>query len=235
MNFAGILAAGQGKRMGESDLPKQYLKLGKKPIIIHTIEKFIETKKIDEIIIAVPEDFVEYTKQLIEEYFANVTLHIISGGKTRNDTIRNICEFIIKNFEINNNDIIVTHDAVRPFVTKRIIAENIEECKIHNAVDTCIPAFDTIIETKDGINISSIPIRSNMYQGQTPQTFKIRELLETYSKLTKEEKDSLTDAAKIYVLKNKKVKIVIGESYNMKITTTYDLKLANLIYEKLKI
>lgn len=235
MNFAGILAAGKGKRMGENELPKQYLKIGEKPIIIHTIEKFLKTKEIDEIIVAVPEVFFNYTKQLIEEYFDNKRVYIISGGKTRNDTIINICEYILNNFDINNNDIIVTHDAVRPFVTTRIIKENIEECKRHNAVDTCIPAFDTIVEAIDGVNISNIPIRSNMYQGQTPQTFKIRELLKTYSELTKKEKEILTDAAKIYVLKNKKVKIVMGESYNMKITTTYDLKLANLIFEKFKI
>ena len=75
----------------------------------------------------------------------------------------------------------------------------------------------------------NIPIRDYMYQGQTPQTFRVNELMENYNSLTEEEKEILTDAIKIYVLKNKKAQIVKGETFNMKITTAYDLKLANAI------
>ena len=148
---------------------------------------------------------------------------------SRNDTVMEICKYIKENYKINNDDILVTHDAVRPFITQRIIKENIKYAKKYDAIDTVIPAYDTIVESKDNNIISDIPIRDKMYQGQTPQTFKIKELMETYDELTNEEKEILTDAAKIYVLKNKKVKLVMGETYNLKITTQYDLKLANLI------
>lgn len=90
-------------------------------------------------------------------------------------------------------------------------------------------AFDTIVESIDGEFISNIPIRNYMYQGQTPQSFNIKLLMEYYNSLTDDEKNILTDACKIFVMKGSKVKIVPGEVYNIKITTLHDLKLSNAI------
>lgn len=229
MNYAGILAGGIGKRMGRTDLPKQFLMLGKKPIIVHTVEQFLISENIDEIIIAVPSNWLSYTEDIIQKNCNSEKIHIIAGGINRNETIMNICNYITENFDVTSEDILVTHDSVRPFITQRIIKDNIEGCTKYEAVDTVIPAYDTIVESKENNIISDIPIRDYMYLGQTPQSFKIKELMKTYNELTEEEKQVLTDAAKIYVLKNKKVKLVMGETYNMKITTPYDLKLANLI------
>ena len=96
-------------------------------------------------------------------------------------------------------------------------------------MDTVVPASDTIVEAKDGETISDIPIRSLMYLGQTPQTFKAEKFMQVYSSLSNDEKDILTDACKMFVIKQNTVKIVKGESYNIKITTPYDLKMANLM------
>lgn len=233
MNFGGILAGGKGTRMGKTDLPKQFLMLGEKPIIIHTIEQFLISPAIDEIVVGVPENWIDYTKDIIEKYCKDDRIHVIQGGKNRNGTIMNICKYICENFRDEKN-IIVTHDAVRPFVTQRIIKENVEICKKIGAADTVISASDTIVESKDGEIISNIPIRSQMYQGQTPQSFNVEEFIKQYESLTEEEKEILTDATKTYVLKGKKVGLVTGEPYNMKITTKYDLKLANLMLNNLK-
>lgn len=231
MIYAGILAGGIGKRMGKTELPKQFLILGNRPIIIHTIEQFIISNKIDKIIVATPENWLSYTEDIIKKYYGdNQEITIIKGGLNRNDTIMNICEFIKKDSNDKEN-IIVTHDAVRPFITQRIIDENVNSIlseKI-DAVDTAIPAFDTIVESEGGKIIDNIPIRDYMYQGQTPQTFRVNELMDNYNSLSEKEKEILTDAIKIYVLKNKKAQIVRGETFNMKITTPYDLKLANAI------
>lgn len=229
MNFAGILAGGKGTRMGKTDLPKQFLMLGEKPIIIHTLEQFIVSEKIDYIVVAVPENWINYTKDIIEKYCNDTRITVIQGGKNRNETILNICNYIKENFELGKDDIIITHDAVRPFITQRIIKDNIEKCKEYGATDTVVPATDTIVEAKDNTVISNIPVRDIMYQGQTPQSFKILELMDVSNKLTEEERNILTDACKIYVLKDKKVALVMGELYNMKITTMYDLKMANLM------
>lgn len=231
MIFAGILAGGKGTRMGRTELPKQFLKIGEKPIIIHTIEQFIISNKIDKIIVATPENWKSYTEDVINKYYANEErIQIIIGGETRNETIINICNHI-KQISKDTENIILTHDAVRPFITQRIICDNINAIQEDgvDSVDTVIPAFDTIVESTNSENITNIPIRDYLYHGQTPQTFKVDELIKTYKDLNEEERNILTDAAKIYVLKNKKVKIIQGEVYNMKITTQYDLKLANAI------
>lgn len=236
MVYAGILAGGQGKRMGRTELPKQFLNIGGKPIIIHTLEQFIICKKIDKIIIATPENWKSYMIDILNKYYQNCELNVISGGNTRNETIMKICEFIKEDSKEKEN-IIVTHDAVRPFITQRIIEDNVEAMQDKNidAVDTVIPATDTIVESTNNNIITNIPIRDYMYQGQTPQTFRVNELVDTYNSLEKREKEILTDAAKIYALKKKNVKLVKGEIYNMKITQEYDLKLANAIVKGVEI
>lgn len=231
MIYAGILAGGIGKRMGRTELPKQFLTIGTMPIIVHTVEQFIISNKIDKIVIATPENWKAYTEDVINKNYPNdERIKIIIGGNTRNETIMNICKFIKEDSKDDEN-IVLTHDAVRPFITHRIINDNIDAImnKDIDAVDTVIPAYDTIVESSNNDIITNIPIRDYMYQGQTPQTFRVNELMQVYSSLSEEEKNILTDAAKIYVLKNKKVKLVNGETFNMKVTTPYDLKLANAI------
>ena len=236
MIFAAILAGGDGNRMGEIDKPKQFLKLGNKPIIIQTVEKFSLNSKIDEIIVLVHRYWLSHTKDLIDQYFPNSsTIVVIEAGELRNDTIMNAINYIEENFEIDENDIILTHDSVRPFVTHRIIMENIEKTLEVGACDTVIPATDTIVVSEDHGLISNIPNRNCMYQGQTPQTFKILKLKEAYEKLSDEEKSTLTDAAKIFVMNGEEVAIVKGEVFNIKITYPYDLKVANSIIKDAKL
>lgn len=229
MNYAGILAGGIGSRMGRSDLPKQFLLLGEKPVLIHTIEQFLISSDIDKIILAVPANWKSYSDDLIKKYCDTDRIDVIVGGATRNDTILNICNHIKEQYGLKEDDVILTHDSVRPFITQRIIKENVLECVKTDAVDTVVPAFDTIVEAKDNTTISNIPIRDHMYLGQTPQTFKVETFIDVYTSLTEEEKNILTDACKMFVIKGKEVRIVNGESYNIKITTPYDLKMASLM------
>lgn len=237
MIFAEILAGGKGTRMGNTSLPKQFLDLGSMPIIIHTISKFVLEDRFEKILVVVLPDWVKYTEDLIGKYFDSNTrkrIKVIEGGKDRNSTLMNGLNFIEDNYGLKDEDIIVTHDAVRPFVSSRIISENIEKAEKFGATDTVIAATDTIIETDQTyMNIKSIPKRDVMYQGQTPQSFNIKKLKVAYNKLTEEQRSILTDAAKIVLLAGvDKVKIVKGEQLNFKITRSYDLKVANLLVEK---
>ena len=230
MIFAAILAGGVGSRMGNSDVPKQFLNLGDKPILIHTIEKFIINSKFDKILVLTPNNFINSTIDLIKNIEGETDkIIVLEGGETRNDTIRNAISYIKSNFSIDDDSIIVTHDSVRPFVSHRIIEDNIKMASEYGACDTVIPATDTIVESVDGDTISSIPLRDHYYQGQTPQSFKINKLDSLYTNLSKEEIDSLTDAAKIFTLNNEDVFLVEGDVTNIKITYPYDLKLANTI------
>ena len=232
MIFAAILAGGIGSRMGGTDTPKQFLTLGNKPVIVHTIEKFVINDKIDKIIVLTPQNFISHTNHLIEKYIPNnEDIIVIEGGETRNDTLMNSVNYIEENFGIDDEAIILTHDSVRPFVTHRIIEDNIDAARKYGACDTVIPATDTIVESINGQTIESIPVRDYYYQGQTPQSFKINKLYNLINSLTEEESKSLTDACKIFTLKDEDVHLVKGEVTNIKITYPYDLKLANTILE----
>ena len=232
MVYGVILAGGVGSRMG-GDKPKQYLNLKGRPIIIYTIEKFFACPEIDRIIVLCPAQWEEHTKDLIKKYIspAQEKITVTRGGATRNETIMNAVDLIEKNGDLNDDTIIVTHDSVRPFVTNRIIEENIAACEKYGACDTVIKATDTIVESKDANAISSIPNRNYMYQGQTPQSFKAKKLKALYHSLTQEEKEILTDAAKIFVLKGETVALVDGEDFNIKITYPYDMRVARSLLE----
>jgi len=233
MIYAEILAGGKGTRMGNVSMPKQFLPLNDKPIIIHTIEKFLLNVQFEKIIIASPKEWINYTNDIINKYIDNrERLVVIEGGEDRNGTIMNGIKYVEDTFGLMDDDIIITHDSVRPFITHRIIEENIQYGLEFGAVDTVISAIDTIVESEDGESISHIPVRDFMYQGQTPQTFNMKMLKEHYSSLSSEQKAILSDACKICVLKGEKVKLVTGEVFNIKITTPYDLKVANAIIQE---
>lgn len=228
--YGVILAGGQGTRMGNSDKPKQFLEVGGRPILIHTVEKFAVNPDFQQIIVLAPKQWLAYTKDIIKKYIRNhERIVIIEGGNTRNETIMNAVQYIEDAGCLTEDTIIVTHDSVRPFVTYRIIEENIRYAKECCACDTVIPASDTIVESRDGSFISNIPERKMMYQGQTPQSFKAKKLREIYKSLTEEERGILTDACKIYVLKNEPVHLVEGDVSNIKITYPHDLRVAEAI------
>lgn len=228
--YGVILAGGQGTRMGNADKPKQFLTVGEKPVIIHTIEKFIINSHFTEIVVLVPKSWLAYTKDIIRKYIRqHEKIVVVEGGTTRNETIMNAIQYIEDCGRLTEDTIIVTHDSVRPFVTYRIIEENIKFARNFGACDTVIPASDTIVESRDGSFISNIPERKKMFQGQTPQSFKAKHLRKIYQSLTDAERAILTDACKIYVLKNEPVYLVEGEVSNIKITYPHDLRVAEAI------
>lgn len=230
MIFGLILAGGKGTRMGNVEKPKQFMDLGGKPIIIHTIEKFVVNNKFEKIIVLSPKQWIKHTQDIVKKYLPYIDrVVIIEGGSTRNETIMNGIKYIDENYTLDDDTIIVTHDSVRPFVTHRILEENIEYTKKYGACDTVIPATDTIVESTDNSYITDIPERSKMYQGQTPQSFYAKKLRDLYMSLTDKEKEILTDACKILTIKGEKVHLVDGEVYNIKITYPYDLRVAQAL------
>ena len=219
MIYAEILAGGQGSRMGNTDMPKQFLMLGKKPVFVHTVEQFLLNRRVDKVLVCCPKQWMMHAKDTLKKYVNDTSnLFVVEGGESRNDTILNGCRFIEENFGLNEEDIVLTHDAVRPFLSQRIIDDNIDAALQYGAVDTVIEATDTIVHSVDHKVISDIPVRNEMYQGQTPQSFNIKKLMRLFETLTAEEKDILTDACKALVIKGSDVHLVQGEVYNIKIT-----------------
>jgi 2-C-methyl-D-erythritol 4-phosphate cytidylyltransferase len=228
--FGVVLAGGKGTRMGNVEKPKQFMEIGDKPIIIHTIEKFVLNTEFEQVLVLSPKQWIKHTEDLIRKFIPHSEkVVVIEGGATRNETIMNSIAYIEKQGKLNEDTVIVTHDSVRPFVTHRILEENIKYAREYGACDTVIAATDTIVESVNHQFISNIPDRSTMYQGQTPQSFKAAHLRELYEALSEEEKNILTDACKILVIKGEQIHLVEGEVSNIKITYPYDLRVAEAL------
>lgn len=228
--YGVVLAGGIGSRMGNVEKPKQFMEVGKKPIIVHTIEKFVVNPQFERVIVLAPKQWIKYTQDVVKRHIRqSAKVDVIEGGATRNETVMNSIYHIEAKYGLDEETIIVTHDSVRPFVTHRILEDNIRFAREFGACDTVIAATDTIVQSLDNTMITDIPDRSKMYQGQTPQSFKAKKLREVYQGLTEEEKRILTDCCKIYVLKGEKVHLVEGEVFNMKITYPFDLRVAQSI------
>lgn len=229
-NIAVILSGGIGSRFG-LDIPKQFAKLAGKTIIEHSIEAFDNHKLIDEICIVVHSNY----KHLIDEYvlknrYKKVT-KIISGGNERYES-----SLAAINAYDGKSANLIFHDAVRPFVSNKIIDSVIEALKHYNCVDVAIPATDTIIEIKDGI-ISNIPPRHLMMQGQTPQAFKIDIIKKAYDIALKDSEFKTTDDCGVVkrYLPNESIAVVFGSLDNMKITYPQDLNIADKIFQLKKV
>ncbi|MCD8149259.1 MAG: 2-C-methyl-D-erythritol 4-phosphate cytidylyltransferase [Clostridiales bacterium] len=232
MVVAGIVAGGVGARMGNSVVPKQFLEIGGKPIIIHTIEKFLVSADIDYIVVGVHADWQDYLEDLIHKYIKDSKrIEITAGGKNRNDTIQKIIEKADEMWHVEDDTIFVTHDAVRPFVSLEIIEENVKMAKEYGVCDTVAEATDTIVQSDNRQFITEIPRRDEMYQGQTPQSFKYGLFREVYNSMTEEELNIVTDACKMFFLRGHNVYLVKGSVQNFKITYPFDLKMANCMLE----
>ena len=237
MNYAGILAGGKGSRMGVTERPKQFMHLGPdaKPIIAHTVEAFLAVPEIDRIIIATPAAWLEYTQVLMAENFAPeqvARIDVIEGGAERSDSLECICAHIERAYGLSESDILVSHDAVRPFVTGRIIAENVAAANKGVCTDTVVAATDTIVVSAGGARIDEIPPRSQFYQGQTPQSFPIVAYRRAFAGLSAEQRAGLTDACKVFLLAGEPVELIAGEYDNIKITTVADLAVAEAILSR---
>lgn len=218
---AVIAAGGSGTRMG-SEIPKQYIKIGGSPVIIHTLKKFLDIG-FDQILVLVPESFIEYTRDLLCEYEIS-GVHVLAGGNSRNETILNAIDYLRQQNELNDSTILLTHDAVRPFVNKRMILENLKVCAEKGPCTTAISAIDTIV--KGGDTIDEIFDRNHMLQIQTPQTFKALRFLEIYNSLSTEEKELATDCSRLFTLAGEKVFTVSGDVANIKLTYKSDIAFA---------
>ena len=227
MVYAAVLAGGSGLRMGGS-LPKQFLSVAGKPIIIRSIQAFLESGSVDRIFVAVSEDYYDYTSELIEKYIGKKNITVVVGGKNRNGTLLNVLREIEKD-GMRENDVILTHDAVRPFIDKRIIDENISAAMEYGACNTVVPAVDTILRSSDGKFIESVPVRNEIFHAQTPQSFNAEKLLSLYKKLSDDEMESFTDSCSVFLAAGEKVFLVTGDRNNIKLTYPEDMERAENI------
>jgi 2-C-methyl-D-erythritol 4-phosphate cytidylyltransferase len=222
--FAIILAGGSGTRMG-IEIPKQFLLVASKPVIVHTLETFQTNNAIDHIIIVSHPDHIDQTGRLVAEYRITKVDKIIAGGETRQRSSYNaLCS---RTF--GDDDILIFHDAVRPFISKEIIDECIRETESHGAAAVCVPTTDTIVQSDVHGFVAGLPDRNVLHNAQTPQAFTYRVIRDAHEKAIRSSFTHATDDVRLAVNAGHKVKIVMGSYENIKITNMNDMIIAETI------
>ena len=224
-NIAIVFAGGVGQRLskGENSLPKQFLKINDKPIIIHTLEIFQKHSQIDKIYIAIHPSYYDYMQELVKLHYITKTAGIVQGGKTGQDSIYNaLC--LVKE-QNSGNSLVLIHDGVRPNITQEVISRNIECATKNGNAITCTSCFETILISENNINPKNVPYRKNTYSAQAPQTFILDEILEAHDIVRKNNPDytDIVDSCTLYNSLGKKTFMIGGNRGNIKITTIEDL------------
>lgn len=227
MIYGAILAGGIGERLGLG-IPKQFFKIGDKPILIHSVDAFLKVDEFDQIIVSSPAEHIDQTRDLLNEYYGdNDKLRVIEGGITRNDTILNS----IACCDNDEDSIMVTHDAARIFVSPELIEKSIHYAKKYTAACPVIPSTDVIFKSCEKGKLNGVPLRKNLVRAQTPQSFKIQRFLEIYNDLSQDEIKLLDEAMVLFHLRNESIYLFEGDSINFKITRPFDIEVAKTILE----
>lgn len=216
---AVIVAAGRGSRMGMRE-SKQYLQLGDRPILVHTIQAFASHPDIEEIVVVVRAGDEERVRSLAEMYGLGENLKIATGGAERQHSVAKGLRCLSESVSI-----VLVHDAVRPFVSEEKISAVAEEAATSGAAILAVPVKDTIkIAGSEGV-VESTPDRQSLWAVQTPQAFRVSLLMDAYAQAEREGFIGTDDASLVERL-GQQVKIVTGDYTNLKITTPDDLKWA---------
>lgn len=211
-----IVAGGSGKRMG-SDLPKQFLEVAGKPVLMHTIETFFRYDQAISIVLVLPKSQHEYWNGLVEKYKFSIAHKVAKGGVERFFSVKNGLEYV-------DSGIVAVHDGVRPLVSLNTIATCFTECEKLQAVVPVIPANESIRKIKDGS--SRAVNRRHYFMVQTPQVFDVHLLKEAYNQ---EYDCAFTDDASVVEKLGCKITTIEGNPENIKITRPMDLKIAEVL------
>ena len=204
-------------------VPKQFLEINGKPILIHTLQLFQEHEEIDKIYLAMSQDYIRYTEQLVKDYRIDKIKAIVPGGETAQDSIYHALK---KAQEENEEDsIVLIHDGVRPFVEYGVISDNIEGVKKYGSAITSTPCFETILVSRDGEQVDELPLRRESYSAQAPQSFYLKDIIGAHEAIrnTETRYENMVDACTIYRSLGRQPHIVIGNRGNIKVTTPEDV------------
>lgn len=222
---AVVLAAGNGKRMG-GPVAKQFLEVNGKPLIFYALDTMETSKVIDQVVLVVPEESIEYVKkEILEKYSLNKVVRVVAGGKERYDSVRNALRFIEK------DTYIFIHDGARALVSEEILKRGLEQVEVCGACVAAVPVKDTIKRVdQDGFAVET-PERSTLWTVQTPQVFAGEIIKEAYESLP-ETANVTDDAGVVEWYGNAKVKMYLGDYTNLKVTTPEDMILMKSFLKK---
>lgn len=221
-----ILAGGVGKRMG-APLPKQFLEIKGKPVIVHTISNFQKNASIDSIVVVCVQDWIDRTKELIEQYGLTKVSAVIPGGETSHDSTRNGIFHLRE--ELGAGDMIVIHDAARPILPQKAIDEMLRVAKENGNASLAIPCYETVIYTDDQLSGNKELDRSHLMRVQTPQAYEYCGILELYERAELEGRHDFIYADIVAVEYGMTVFFSKGFTNNIKITKQEDIPLCEYL------
>jgi len=231
VNIALIFAGGAGQRMNTKSKPKQFLDLHGKPIIIYTLEHFQNHPLIDAIVIVCLKDWIKTLKRLLTDYGISKVKAITSGGKTGHDSIYLGLD-CMKTF-VQNDDIVLIHDGVRPLITEELITQNIQVTKTLGNAITVESVRESVVRSSDGKSIDDVPPRDNMYVAKAPQTFFFKDIFQAYQRGQKDGFKSI-DSAHLCHEYDITLHMVKSTKNNMKITEPADYYILRALYDAIE-
>lgn len=221
MNIGVIFAGGIGKRMNSRALPKQFLKLYGKEIIIYTLEHFEAHKEIDAIVIACVEEWITFLQELVDKYQLKKVKKIVCGGKNGQESIYHGL-IAAKEVAGTERSIVLIHDGVRPLINEKLLTDCLESTREKGNAITAVPAIETIICSKDKNTVSEMIDRTECMMARAPQCFFLDEILKNHRKAIEEEKFDFIDSASMMKHYGSILHLVEGPVENIKITTPMD-------------
>lgn len=221
MNIAVIFAGGSGKRMKSKDVPKQFLELYQKPIIIYTLEHFENHPDIDAIVVACKEDWIPHLESLVYKYRINKVKKIVPGGTTGQMSIFNGL-MAAKSVAGDEKSVVLIHDGVRPLINAALISDNIESVKKYGSAITTSVVIETILVVNSEKSIEQVPDRSKSRVAKAPQSFYLDEILDAHLKAQSENRIEFIDSCTLMNYYGHSLYLVDGPNENIKITTPED-------------
>ena len=228
MNYALIFAGGVGTRMG-LETPKQFIKVNGKPIIVHTLRVFNDSKVIDKILVVTLEDYIGKVKEFIKTYNLNKIIDVIGGGSSAMESQFKGLEYI-KDLG-SKSDVIFIHDGVRPFINEELLNKCLETVHLKGNAITVCRATETISILDNDSSIREILPRQMCMLCRAPQVFRFNDIYSAHQKVGNN-RSNFVDSASLMMNQKFKLNIVEGPSENIKITTQYDLTLCEMWMNK---
>ncbi len=222
-NIALIIAGGVGARMGQ-DIPKQFINVYDKPVIIYTLQAFQNHPLIDAIEVVCVDDWtgalIAYAKQFGIAKLEN----IVSGGKCGQESIRNGL-YDVASRHTDDSDIILVHDAIRPMISEEVITENIRVCREYGNAITVVPCTAAMLKTFDSLSTEEQVPRDNLKITQTPQAFFIKDLVDAHKEALSKGITNSVASCTMYIELGRKLYMSQGSEKNLKLTTVEDIEI----------
>ena len=228
-NIALIIAGGIGQRMHQ-DIPKQFINVHDKPIIIYTLEAFQKHPNIDAIEVVCLEGWHDILRAYAKQFGITKLENIVPGGETGQDSIRSGLRDIAMRYHADD-DIVLIHDAIRPMVSEEIISDNIRVCRKYGNATSAIPCTSVMLKTYDAVESAEQIPRDNLKTTQTPQAFFINELVAVHKEAVKRDFAPSIASCALYVEMGKKVYLSLGSEKNIKLTTSEDIEIFSSLLE----